>query len=577
MLCTASATQGQRVEAEPRHELGTPKMVVRTRAIASARLELPWSCPWAMGSRYRGMAPEPYVRAWSSGRPRGSCSASPRPSRSPPPSATSHERRARGLFGDLRFTLTNTARSCHPERLVRGARSVVAAGMPLWLPAPERPGSPVGAAAALRLERPLPRAARAAAGASPTGSATPARAARCSSTRTTSSTARRPSAPASPSTARTRSPSSPARARSSRSARSSPMPSWSRRSRSCRPAAARARSASTPARPARWSSPACSTRPPASRPRPSSATRSPRRTLSRSTTASTAATSARTSAPGTPVQPAAAPTLEPAGEPWVSLRDWLEAPDDELMARYERLYVPDRDPRYLRRNALVALGNQGGEEAAALAAPYAAGGDPVLAPPARRVLERSGRRPRPPQGPASEVPRTSPVPDGPTRASRRRRQHGLLRARSAVPLRRPGAAIDTTTMEIHHDKHHKAYVDNVEHGPGGHAGLEAKRRSSSCSRDIDAGARGNPPGGPQQRRRPRQPHHVLGDHGPERRRRADRRPRRRHQGRPSATSPPSRRRSRRPASGRFGSGWSWLVSAGGKLAVAQDRRTRTAR
>src|SRR3978361_1298644 len=35
------------------------------------------------------------------------------------------ERRARGLFGDLRFTLTNTPRSCHPERLVRGARSVI--------------------------------------------------------------------------------------------------------------------------------------------------------------------------------------------------------------------------------------------------------------------------------------------------------------------------------------------------------------------------------------------------------------------------------------------------------------------
>ena len=39
------------------------------------------------------------------------------------------ERRARGLFGDLRFTLTNTARSCHPERLVRGARSVIAVAM----------------------------------------------------------------------------------------------------------------------------------------------------------------------------------------------------------------------------------------------------------------------------------------------------------------------------------------------------------------------------------------------------------------------------------------------------------------
>src|SRR3954469_4693990 len=50
------------------------------------------------------------------------------------------ERRAQGLFGDLRFTLTNTARSCHPERLVRGARSVIAVALPLWRPAGERPG-----------------------------------------------------------------------------------------------------------------------------------------------------------------------------------------------------------------------------------------------------------------------------------------------------------------------------------------------------------------------------------------------------------------------------------------------------
>src|SRR4051812_4071140 len=51
------------------------------------------------------------------------------------------ERRARGLFGDLRFTLTNTPRSCHPERLVRGARSVIAAAMPLWRPAAPPPES----------------------------------------------------------------------------------------------------------------------------------------------------------------------------------------------------------------------------------------------------------------------------------------------------------------------------------------------------------------------------------------------------------------------------------------------------
>ena len=52
----------------------------------------------------------------------------------------------------------------------------------------------------------------------------------------------------------------------------------------------------------------------------------------------------------------------PAGaEPHVSLVDWLEASDDELARRYDRLFFPRNDPRYLRRNALVALGNVGGD------------------------------------------------------------------------------------------------------------------------------------------------------------------------------------------------------------------------
>ena len=54
-------------------------------------------------------------------------------------------------------------------------------------------------------------------------------------------------------------------------------------------------------------------------------------------------------------------TLAPAqAEPSVSLVDWLEADGDELRARYQRLYVPRNDPRWLRRNALVAAGNVGG-------------------------------------------------------------------------------------------------------------------------------------------------------------------------------------------------------------------------
>src|SRR3954464_5390127 len=36
------------------------------------------------------------------------------------------------------------------------------------------------------------------------------------------------------------------------------------------------------------------------------------------------------------------------------------------------------------------------------------------------------------------------------------------------------AAIDKTTMEIHHGKHHKAYVDNLNAALSGHAALEAK-------------------------------------------------------------------------------------------------------
>jgi epoxyqueuosine reductase len=66
----------------------------------------------------------------------------------------------------------------------------------------------------------------------------------------------------------------------------------------------------------------------------------------------------------------------PGAEPHVSLVDWLEADDDELRSRYDRLFVPRNDPRYLRRNALVALGNAGGDPA--LAERYADTDDPLL-------------------------------------------------------------------------------------------------------------------------------------------------------------------------------------------------------
>jgi epoxyqueuosine reductase len=80
----------------------------------------------------------------------------------------------------------------------------------------------------------------------------------------------------------------------------------------------------------------------------------------------------------------------PAGaEPHVSLVDWLEASDEELARRYDRLFVPRNDPRYLRRNALVALGNAGGDER--LARRYAESGDELLREHAEWALEGLAR------------------------------------------------------------------------------------------------------------------------------------------------------------------------------------------
>jgi epoxyqueuosine reductase len=49
------------------------------------------------------------------------------------------ERRARGLFADMRFTMARPGESCHPETLLPGARTVVSAALCYWLPEPERP------------------------------------------------------------------------------------------------------------------------------------------------------------------------------------------------------------------------------------------------------------------------------------------------------------------------------------------------------------------------------------------------------------------------------------------------------
>jgi epoxyqueuosine reductase len=79
----------------------------------------------------------------------------------------------------------------------------------------------------------------------------------------------------------------------------------------------------------------------------------------------------------------------PAGaEPHVSLVDWLETGDDDLSTRYDRLYFPRNDPRYLRRNALVAAGNSGDPNLAPAVARWAQEDDDLLREHAEWALER---------------------------------------------------------------------------------------------------------------------------------------------------------------------------------------------
>ena len=75
-------------------------------------------------------------------------------------------------------------------------------------------------------------------------------------------------------------------------------------------------------------------------------------------------------------------------EPTVSLVEWLEAEDADLMLRYERLFVPKNDARYLRRNALVALGNSGAPEHRAAVESFVDDPDEMLRETAEWSLER---------------------------------------------------------------------------------------------------------------------------------------------------------------------------------------------
>ena len=68
--------------------------------------------------------------------------------------------------------------------------------------------------------------------------------------------------------------------------------------------------------------------------------------------------------------------------------EWLERDGRKLVESFDRLYVPRNDPRWLRRNALVALGNNGAAEHREVLTRFAEGDDAMLAEHARWALER---------------------------------------------------------------------------------------------------------------------------------------------------------------------------------------------
>ena len=120
--------------------------------------------------------------------------------------------------------------------------------------------------------------------------------------------------------------------------------------------------------------------------------RSPRSTAPSSAPRSTAATSARTSARGTAGSRSAATDEPPPRRrraARLARRVARALATTSCATRYERLYFPRKDPRYLRRNALVALGNAGDRGApAGRSRRYAASDDPLLREHAEWALAR---------------------------------------------------------------------------------------------------------------------------------------------------------------------------------------------
>lgn len=76
----------------------------------------------------------------------------------------------------------------------------------------------------------------------------------------------------------------------------------------------------------------------------------------------------------------------------VSLADWLSRDGDELIADLDRLYVPRNDARWLRRNALIAAGNVGTRALEPVVRRYEGDSDPILSEAAKWALARIADR-----------------------------------------------------------------------------------------------------------------------------------------------------------------------------------------
>jgi epoxyqueuosine reductase len=95
---------------------------------------------------------------------------------------------------------------------------------------------------------------------------------------------------------------------------------------------------------------------------------------------------------GARVEPGETPA--PGSQDWVDVLDLLASDDATLLTRFGRWYIPRREPRYLRRNALLVLGNRGtGDDPAVSAALRVALGDddPIVRGHAVWAARRLGR------------------------------------------------------------------------------------------------------------------------------------------------------------------------------------------